>query len=112
MFAVADNCGPTYVSVPLLTYGDRLIQTPIFVGRPAVVYRRGDPDIYCLVGLDVCTAGVPFVGRGNAVDFISKWLVAHPHATVTPISVESKKMFSARPPVHSRHTTSSGAGGL
>jgi hypothetical protein len=48
MFAVADNCGPTYVSVPLLTYGDRLIQTPIFVGRPAVVYRRGDPDIIAL----------------------------------------------------------------
>jgi endonuclease YncB( thermonuclease family) len=66
-------------------------------------HRRGDPDLYCLVGVEVCTTGVPFVGPGNAVDFTSKWLEAHPHATVTPISVESKKVFSARPPVHSTY---------
>jgi endonuclease YncB( thermonuclease family) len=66
-------------------------------------HRRGDPDLYCLLGIDVCAAGVPFVGTGNAVDFISKWLEAHPHATVTPISVESKKVFIARPPVHSTY---------
>ena len=67
-------------------------------------HRRGDPDLYCLAGGDVCAAGMPmFLGAGNAVEFISKWLVAHPHATVTPISVGSKKVFSARPPVHSTY---------
>jgi endonuclease YncB( thermonuclease family) len=66
-------------------------------------HRRGDPDLYCLVGVDICVAGVPFVGPGNAVDFISNWLVAHPRATVIPISVESKKVSSARPPVHSTY---------
>ena len=67
-------------------------------------HRRGDPDLYCLAGGDACAFGMPMlIGVGNDVDFVSKWMASHPRATVIPISAESKKVFSARPPVHSTY---------
>jgi endonuclease YncB( thermonuclease family) len=67
-------------------------------------HRLGDPDIYCLVGQDVCANGMSIsVGVGNDVEFVSKWLATHPHATATPISVQSKKILLARPAVHSTY---------
>jgi hypothetical protein len=67
-------------------------------------HRLGDPDIYCLVGQDVCANGMSIlVGVGNNVEFVTKWLTTHPHATATPISVQSKKILVARPAVHSTY---------
>jgi endonuclease YncB( thermonuclease family) len=67
-------------------------------------HRLSDPDIYCLVGQDVCANGMSIlVGVGNSVEFVAKWLATHPHATATPISVQSKKILLARPAVHSTY---------
>ena len=67
-------------------------------------HRRSDPDLYCLAGGDACALGFPMLlGAGNDIDFAAKWIAAHPRATAIPISVESKKVFTARPPVHSTY---------
>jgi endonuclease YncB( thermonuclease family) len=67
-------------------------------------HRVGDPDVYCLVGQDVCANGMSIlVGVGNDVEFVTKWMTMHPHATATPISVQSKKILLARPAVHSTY---------
>jgi endonuclease YncB( thermonuclease family) len=87
---------------------DRLSREPfsvqdLYVGGISA-HRRGDPDVYCLLGGDGCVLGVPILlGFGKDVAFVSKWLAEHPRATVTPISVESKKIFTARPAVHSTY---------
>jgi endonuclease YncB( thermonuclease family) len=73
--------------------------------RGTSAHRRGDPDIYCLLGGDACVSlGLPLLlGFGKDVAFVSRWLAEHPHAIVTPMSVESRKVFTARPPVHSTY---------
>lgn len=67
-------------------------------------HRRSDPDLYCLAGGDACALGFPMLlGVGNDMEFAAKWMAAHPRAIAIPISVESKKVFTARPPVHSTY---------
>jgi endonuclease YncB( thermonuclease family) len=67
-------------------------------------HRRSDPDLYCLAGGDACALGLPMLlGVGNDMEFAAKWMAAHPRAIAIPISVESKKVFTARPPVHSTY---------
>jgi endonuclease YncB( thermonuclease family) len=63
-------------------------------------HRRGDSDIYCLIGGDFCLTMLGPMTHEKQVTFISNWLSLHPTAIAIPISTESRKVMRDLPPVH------------